>query len=377
MIAMPDGWDPGEVDRFIGYHGEITKAMTSERTSLESRLVPISAYVLISAVECYRRHPEVVAEIAGAASPEEVGAAGRRPGNQVDAVHLWSLANIYLHGRQILILLGRIAPDDAPERTAVVGDFWRRAARAYRGDGHDQAWDAGLTLRPYADDVVEALVDGTSAVDDDRWPAMKKLNATLTTYLFLLYFDTRAGIGDTGPYPLPDDRVLLVRDFSKLGASDFPWSAPVASEVPYRNLTAAYVLEDVGLRVNDWGTSVTDPEDYLGRVVRFGLFTTDGGGLDPVPPDELEAIRTAVRTAQTEHYRLVAKMERDERIDAGAYVYFTFARPFAEVAGVAEDIDWTVPRDSGDVYEMLAGFEGTNTPPDPDLPYYTPLTSST
>ena len=29
--------------------------------------------------------------------------------------------------------------------------------------------------------------------------------------------------------------------------------------------------------------------------------------------------------------------------------------------------------DSLDVYEMLEPFEGTNTPPDPDAPYYWPI----
>ena len=121
---------------------------------------------------------------------------------------------------------------------------------------------------------------------------IKRFNATVVNYLFLLYFDTRVGTGDTGPYPLPDGRTLLVRDFYQLAESDFSWSA-VARDVPYNNLTAALVLDDVKLRVNDWGTSVTDPEDYLDRLVGFGLFTTDtpDRSLRPVPLDELDAHR--------------------------------------------------------------------------------------
>ena len=38
-------------------------------------------------------------------------------------------------------------------------------------------------------------------------------------------------------------------------------------------------------------------------------------------------------------------MDRMEKIRCGAYVYFSFLRPFAEVAGVADELDWTVPRD--------------------------------
>ena len=49
-------------------------------------------------------------------------------------------------------------------------------------------------------------------------------------------------------------------------------------------------------------------------------------------------------------------MERRAKIDAGAYVYFTFLRPFAELAGV--ELDWTVPRDSLDLYPLLELVDG-------------------
>jgi len=369
-LHMPAGWTIDEINRWLHYHGEAAKAMTRMRTSLESKLIPISAYILISAVECYRRHPEMVLQIDAATPAEEIGAAGRTPGNQIDSVHIWSQANIFLVGRNILAMLGRITPDHDPERTAIVLDFWRRAARAFRGDGYHQAFDASFTCTPYTDDVVATLVDGTEPVALDAWPSVKKLNATLSSYMFLLYFDTRSGMVDTGPYVLDDRRVLLVRDFSKMGPSDFWWADSL--DVPYRNLTAAFVLRDVEVDVNDWGTSITRPENYLDHVERFGLFTTDNGKLEPVAIDRVEEIHSATRTAQKQLYRDIAAMSRKERIDAGAYVYFSFLRPFAEVAGAAA-LDWSVPRESLDVYDMLSAFEGSNSPPETDLPYYTPI----
>jgi len=39
--------------------------------------------------------------------------------------------------------------------------------------------------------------------------SISRLNALLTSYLFLLWFDTRSGYQDTGPYELPDGRTLL------------------------------------------------------------------------------------------------------------------------------------------------------------------------
>jgi hypothetical protein len=363
-----------EANRLIAYHSHISERMTAERTALESALIPVTAYILCAATEAWYRHPSIIAAIDAARPAEELGAAGRRPGSQINAVYLWSTANIFLNGRKALVSTG--LAEDSAQATWVMLDFWERAALAYRGDGNRQAWDAGFVLRPYGDDIVDALTDGlTPVTSDDQRARIKRFNATAMAYLFLLYFDTRVGTGDSGPYPLADGRALLVRDFYRMSRSDFWWSE-VAARVPYHHLTAALVLDGVDLKVNDWGTSITDPEDYLDRLVAFGLFTTDtpDRSLRPVPLEELDAIMGEVRTAQRALYRSVAAMTRREKIACGAYVYFTFPRPLAEAAGIADQIDWHVPRDTLEtIYPMIEQIEGDNLPPAGDGPYYTPI----
>jgi hypothetical protein len=371
-----------EAARLVDYHSVIAGAMTAERTVLDSALIPVTNYILVSAMECWYRHPEMVPVIDAALPAEAIGRAGRRPGQRVNHVHLWSIANIYLTGRKLLVELSALGllPDfvDDPDRTVTVLDFWQRAAAAYRGDdGTLQAWDAGGENRPYDDGVVAQLLASTQPVAaGDEQARVSRFLGTLYAYLFLLYFDTRVGTGDTGPYPLPDGRTLLVRDFYRLGPSDFWWSE-VAAGMPYHDLTAAIVLDGVKVRCNDWGTSVTDPEDYAGHIVGFGLCTTDtpDRSLEPVPLSELDGIVAAVRAAQAAHYRAVAAMSRDEKIRCGAYVYFSFLRPFAEVAGVADRLDWEVPKASaGPLYDTIANLDLATLPPgDPDAPYYPPL----
>jgi hypothetical protein len=362
-----------EANRLIAYHSAISKVMTAERTSLESGLIPVSAYILVACCEAYFRYPSMIPVIEAAMPAEQIGATGRAPGSLVNPVYLWSVANFYLVGRKFLTLFQMV--DDQPADALTVLDFWERAALAYRGDGHRQAWDAGFTTRTYSDEVIRTLAAGAVPVaDDDERARLKRFNATVTAYLFLLYFDTRVGTSDTGPYDLGGGRTLLVRDWYKLSKSDFWWS-DVAAGVPYSRLTAALVLEGVDVRVNDWGTSITDPEDYLDHLVGFGLFTTDNGGLEPVPLDELDAIAAEVRAAQSQHYRNIAAMTRAEKIRCGAYVYFTFLRPFAEAAGVADRLDWTVPLETKarGLYDLLEPIEGANAPPDPDVDYYLPF----
>ncbi len=357
-LEPPAGWDKAAVNRWLEYHGEISYTLTVQRTALESALIPVTAYILISGIECYRRHPEMLRVVAAARPPEEIGATGRTVGNQVDAVHLWSLTNIFLTGRNVLATAGMIDWDEDLARCGIMVEFWERAARAYHAGAAHQAWDTGGVNRPYSE-YVDEVVAGCEPVTDERRSKIQRLNALLTSYLFLLYFDTRAGYQDTGPYVLPDGRVLLLRAFNKFGVSDFPWSAEVACDLPNDNVLAAFVLDGVRLRVTDWGTSLTEPEDYLPHVQSFGLFDTSGGRLAPIDSAGADALAAAVKDAQKRCYRLIAGMERREKIDAGAYVYYSFIRPFADAAGCTGDLDWSMPRDSLDLYPMLEAFEST------------------
>jgi hypothetical protein len=372
-VAEPDVDSAiAEANRLIAYHAPISKQLTIERTSYSSQLIPVTAYIVVACAETFYRYPAMMRTIDAAMPADEIGRAGRRPGSNVNTVYLWSIANFYLLGRKIITAIDP-SLDDPSEAHAVL-DFWERAAMAFRGDdGTRQAWDADGVVRPYGDDVIATLVAGTSDVASvaDR-DTIKRFNATLVNDLFLLYFDTRVGSGDTGPYRLPDGRTLLVRDFYRMARSDFWWS-DVASELPYHHLTAALVLDDVDLHVTDFGTSITSPEDYLDRVVGFGLFTTDtpGRSLAPVALDEMPSIIEQVRRVQARHYRHIAAMSRDEMIRCGAYVYFTFLRPFAEVAGVADELDWTVPLAlPAPAYELFSAITGDEEGLDPDADYY-------
>jgi len=373
IAAMPADQVRADADRLIAYHSPISRELTAQRTSYSSQLIPVTAYILVGCSEAFLRYPELMRAIDAAMPVEEIVQAGHRPGTEINSVHLWSIANFWLTGRKVVATMDPSLDD--PVAALTVLDFWDRAARAYRGDGHRQAWDTG-TCRPFGDDVLATLLAGVVPVEDpDERLRLSRFNATLVNHLFLLWFDTRSGIADTGPYPLPDGRVLLVREFTKLAQSDFWWST-VAADIPYRSLTAALVLDGVDVQATDFGSSNTTPDDYLDHLVGFGLFTTDGpdGELEPVPLDQIDELVATVRKVQARHYRDIAAMSRDEMIRCGAYVYFSFLRPFAEIAGVADQLDWQVPRDVPEpLVELLSSVNGEDVPFDAESEYYLPL----
>ncbi|MEC9425751.1 MAG: hypothetical protein VYC25_00865 [Actinomycetota bacterium] len=367
------------VNGWLATINPITKRLVAERTSYSSQLIPVTPYVMVSCIEAFLRYPDVVATIAAAMEPEEIGMEARRPGCQANSVFLWGVANFFLIGRNVLRAVDP-AVDDGPnalDRAHTVLDFWARTSRAYRGGDHLHAAEVDDRLDVFDEDTVSALVAAAIPVDDGRRDRIRRANATIINHLFLLYFDTRVGHGDTGPYLLADGRKVIIRDYYRLAESDLAWS-PVAGGVPYGNLTAVLVLEPgVEVRITDFGTTVSTPEDYLDHLSGFALFTSDGvrpgQPLTPLSDDEMDAVASTARVAQRHHYRDIVAMGRDQRIASGAYVYFTFLRPFAELAGVADDIDWTCPRDTpADLYPLVTADVETPTS-DPDADPYPPF----
>ena len=374
----PDEDAPVRRDRVNGWLATInpiTKRLVAERTSYSSQLIPVTPYVMVSCVEAFLRYPDAVAVITAAMEPEEIGVAARRPGCQANSVFLWGVANFFLIGRNVLRAVDP-SVDDAPnalDRAHTVLDFWARTSRAYRGGDHLHAAEVGDRLDVFDEDTVSALVAAATTVDDGRRDRIRRANATIINHLFLLYFDTRVGHGDTGPYHLDDGRTVIVRDYFRLAESDLAWSS-VAAAVPHGSLTAVLVLDPgVEVRITDFGTTVSTPEDYLDHLSGFALFTSDGVGpgqpLVPVSDDEMDIVASAARAAQRRHYRDIVAMDRDQRIACGAYVYLTFLRPFAELAGVADEIDWACPRDTpADLYPLVtADVEASQPDPDADI----------
>src|SRR5438132_5400645 len=83
----------GRANELIAYHAPISKRLTAERTSLESKLIPVTAYIVVACAEAYLRYPEMMSAIDAALPAEEIGRRARRPGCQVDTCYLWSIAN--------------------------------------------------------------------------------------------------------------------------------------------------------------------------------------------------------------------------------------------------------------------------------------------
>ena len=58
-------------NELIAYHAPISRALTAERTSLESKLIPVTAYIVVACAETFLRYPDLATRIDAAMPAEE------------------------------------------------------------------------------------------------------------------------------------------------------------------------------------------------------------------------------------------------------------------------------------------------------------------
>ena len=363
--------ETAEVNSYLRAINPISARLMAERTGYSSQLIPVTSYVTVSAIEAFLRYPDAIETITNSMSPEQIGSQAKKISCQANSVFLWGVANFWLLGRNIMAVIDPSLDNVSNAHTVL--NFWARVSYTYRGNDCLHASDDGNKIIILDEATLKILEDLVTPVNDTRRSQIRKINATLINYLFLLYFDTRVGHGDTGPYELPDGRSMLVRDYYRLSKSDFAWSE-VAVDLPYQDLTAVFIFDqNVKINVNDFGTSVTNPEDYLNHLESFMLFSNKNNELIPVPDTDFDDLIAKIQKIQKIHYRNIVSMERDEKIKSGAYVYFSFLRPFAEIAGVEKEIEWSCPSAiPSDVYSLVTQeIEPPQQDPNIDpYPYY-------
>ena len=342
MVGNPP-LDVTACNRLLRYHSLVTTKLASNRTALRTPLIPVNEYVAYVGVEQWRRFPEVLATVSEAVGPEELAIRMRTPGWQNTSAGLSSIVVVTLGGREFEKAIGISRPDEH-WRVATILDWHHRYLRTWRGDGFYQNYDAGEQNRAYPQPVVDRFVEAATGLTAEGRAEVQRFCASLAQYLFLLFLETRWGTNDTGPYPLPDGRTLVLREFSHLGESFMPWAD--GSVMPYGNLIAGLVFEPgVQTHIIDWGSSHMVPANFWDLLSAVSLFSSDGrGNLSPVGLDELPAITTAARAATRDAYRRIAAWSWEEKLLAGAWNYFRgHMRPLTTAAGVDDRIDWTWP----------------------------------
>jgi hypothetical protein len=334
--------------------GRAFKPEMTRRSGFTSELFPMLPYMSLSVIDDFHTYAERVAIIDAAMPAEQIGKALRDQPGLVSPLWIWMVGYHYLCGRECLIHMGKLRRDERIEEVRTVVDFWRRLTLAHRGDGTLDYKDAGFTNRYLPSGLVQGLVDAGEKLDATSAKALKRLNATISGYSFLYFCDSRVGICDSGPYPRPDGRHTIVRDYLSLGPSDwaYPWAETL--DPPYSGLTLTFTFDPAAFtyfEINDWGTTFTEPDQLLSAVTEAAVVGHRSDGSDEqLPSDRWGDILSDVSRVHMSLYQEFAGMDREQRIFAATRMYTSGLRPFAALAGVTDQVDWGFSPDTLALY---------------------------
>lgn len=340
-----------EVNDFIDYAAwNVWDALALRSTEGESGLIPRQEYEAFGCINQWLRFPAFVRLITDRVGADGVvrigGTARREPASKANQLHIWGSAITPIFGRGLLVRLGLAPEDEGTREVAELVQFQRRLAAGFWDDGGEMF----SSSRGYAAPVLDrAWIDRFAAdvqpfTGEDQRSVHQRFNATTEITGFLLHFDNRSGLSDTGPYPLPDGGFMIVRDHF-LHDPVYHWH-DVAEDLPHC-LTQAMVFhptEDLQVNVLDIGTLFSEPANYLQHLTGMAVYARDSWDtpieeLRRVDEDEMHRILETCDAATTKLYKRIASMSPRDKIMCGAQVYYTeFVAPFARLAGVWDEL---------------------------------------
>jgi hypothetical protein len=362
-----------ETNTLIQQLSDETYWLCLTRTVQESKLFPVSPYMLLSYMMAFYRYPELLRKIDAALPAEDIGDRARNMGIKIQNPSMgWGLS-FYLLGRELLINMGLLRPQDAVDDIIFVLDFWKRFQLAWhRNDGHitnSEFGHRGQFLPERRLQVFHADMYDCEA-GDPLHTAAQAFMAAASQYGFLISCESRVSLHNSGPYKLSDNREMIIRDYMDLSESDFPWLDDVAADIPYNNLTVPMAVEGCHFYlVDDWGSFESEPEFKAEHVVGVGLYTSDvlTEGYVPVAMGSREELTETfldlterVKIATTKLWKRIAGWSRDQMMDAGAMVYFGIVKDLAHVAGVYEVEDWMSVDERAERFRPLFNDEYSN-----------------
>jgi hypothetical protein len=340
-----------EVNDFVDYAAwNVWDALALRSTEGESGLIPRQEYEAFGCIQQWLRFPEfarLITERVGIDGVIDIGGTSRREvGSKANQLHIWCSAITPLFGRGLLIKLGLAGEDEGTKEVEELVQFQRRLTAGFWGDGGE----AFASSRGYAAPVLEQswidrfAAEAVTFADDEQRGLYQRFNATTEITGFLLHFDNRSGLSDTGPYPLPDGGFMIVRDHF-LHDPAYHWH-DVAEDLPHC-LTQAMVFhptEDLKVNVLDIGTLFSEPSNYLNHLTGMAVYARDRHDtpieeLRRVDEDEMRRILATCDTTTTKLYKRIASMSPRDKIMCGATVYYTeFVAPMARRAGVWDEL---------------------------------------
>ena len=352
--VLKDDFSVDELNDLNNYLAwNIWDVLVMRATEGVSGMIPRQEYEILAFMQEFYRWPEILrmtTDEVGVQGVIDIGARARREiGIKVNCVHDWCIGAVgFGMGRCGLLALEAIKPQDFVEESNIILKFMQRVLWGKRQDGYILNSQDRYRCLIHEPDVIERLCGQIEPLEPDSpaHSAFVQFNAAAELLAFLDHYDCRLGLGDTGPYTLPNGNLLIIRDlFTNEEAYD--WS----DVCDHENVPHCYTLlieidpEKMGLdeiRVNDISTTFTRPKNYIEAIVGGAVFVrekwdTPMGEVSPIKISDLGTRLEGIQNATLKLYSKFARMSRRQLITNGMYVYYIdMILPHLRLAGTYE-----------------------------------------
>jgi hypothetical protein len=346
---------PLELDEFGAYTGwNLWDLIKTRQTEGESGLIPRQEYETVAFVQqwaSYARWIEEITQRVGVDGVIELGGTARREiGSKANHVRIWALAACPLIGRGIAATLGHDVGPEVERNANTIVQFARRLQYGLWGEGPGYVSGRGYRCRTLGPEWLTQFADEEYRLDDaDELGAFRAFNAATEMAGFLLHYDCRAALCDTGPYELPDGGFVIVRDHF-LHETAHEWTDGYAG-LPYAVTQAMFFRptefdekRPVTITINDIATTFAEPKNYLKYLSGVAVYARDRWdtpmrGLRKLDFPEMAQIVKHCNAAMLDLYASIAALPWDERIRNGVKVYDReFLLPFARKIGMWDEM---------------------------------------
>jgi hypothetical protein len=251
-------------------------------------------------------------------------------------------------GRCGLLALEAIKPQDFVEESNIILKFMQRVLWGKRQDGYILNSQDRYRCKIHDQDVIDDLLGQVEKLEpgSPAHDSFIRFNAAAELLSFLDHYDCRLGLGDTGPYQLPDGNLLIIRDLFT-NEEVYHWSDVCDHEKVPHCYTLLIVIDPSKMsldeiRVNDISTTFTRPKNYIEHIVGGAVFArekwnTPMGEVYPIKIKDLEPRLEGVQQATLKLYSKLSRMSRRQLITNGMYVYYIdMILPHLRLAGTYE-----------------------------------------
>jgi len=325
-----------DLNNYIAWN--VWDVLVMRATEGASGMIPRQEYECLALMHEFYRWPELLAMTTaevGVQGVLDIGASARTEiGTKINCVHDWCIGAVgFGMGRCALLALEAIRPDDYIEESSTILKFMQRVQWAKRRDGWILNSQNRYRCQIHEPEVLERLQGALESLEpgSPAHDSFIQFNAAAELLSFLDHFDCRLGLGDTGPYPLSNGNLMIIRDLF-CNEDAYHWSDVCDHEnVPYCYTVVLEIdPEAMGLeeiRINDISTTFTRPKNYIPAVVGGAVFVrekwdTPMGEVYSVPIAELGARLGGIQGATFKIYTKLARMSRRQLITNGVYVYY-------------------------------------------------------